>query len=147
MERCCSSDISTIRHLLSYPISVCITLVSIVLESPTDGQAHSRTQHVSDFVEFLRGLQRDRILDVQGLLDLFCELESLAIDTISNAVNGTTSLGSQHLVCYITVANEHLVHGEVKGRVPDKHALTKRYSSNHCRMPTAKRAVCNSQRG
>ncbi|OQE24126.1 hypothetical protein PENFLA_c010G11071 [Penicillium flavigenum] len=84
-------------HLLLYPISVCITLVSIILESPTDAQARSRTQHVSDLVEFLRGLQRDKILDVQGLLALCCELESLVLDAISNAVNGTTSLGSQHL--------------------------------------------------
>ncbi|KAL6230069.1 hypothetical protein BDW75DRAFT_249062 [Aspergillus navahoensis] len=84
-------------HLLFYTISVCITLVSIVFESPTDAQARSRAQHVSDLVEFLRGVQRDGILDVRGLLDLCCELESLVLETISNAVNGTTSLGSQHL--------------------------------------------------
>jgi hypothetical protein len=68
---------------------VCITLVSIVLESPADPQARSRAKHISGFLEFLRGLQRDRILDVQGLLDLCCGLEMLVLEAIANMASGT----------------------------------------------------------
>ncbi|KAL3472497.1 hypothetical protein BJX99DRAFT_272913 [Aspergillus californicus] len=81
-------------HLLLYPISACITLVSIILENPMDPQARSRAQHVSDLVKFLRGLQRDKILEMQALLDLCCEFERLVLDTILNAANRTTSTGS-----------------------------------------------------
>jgi hypothetical protein len=88
------SDGSIIRHLLLYPVSVCITIVSIVLESPADAQARSRAQHVSDFVDFLRGMQRDRILDVQGLLDLCCEFDRLVLEAIANVASGTTSSDS-----------------------------------------------------
>ncbi|KAL6230258.1 hypothetical protein BDW75DRAFT_244969 [Aspergillus navahoensis] len=81
-------------HLLLYPISACITLVSIILENTTDPQARSRAQHVSDLVKFLRGLQRDKIFKMQDLLDLCCEFERLVLDTILNAADRTTSTGS-----------------------------------------------------
>jgi hypothetical protein len=59
-----------------------------------DPQARSRGQHVTNLIKFLRDLQRDRIPEVQGLLDLCCELERLVLDTISNATNRITSTGS-----------------------------------------------------
>ncbi|KAL3433089.1 hypothetical protein BDV09DRAFT_172767 [Aspergillus tetrazonus] len=68
-------------HLLFYPISACITLVSIVLGSPLDIQARSCAQHVGDLVKFVR-LQRDRILEIQSLLDLCCEFEKLVFYSI-----------------------------------------------------------------
>ncbi|KAJ0413067.1 fungal-specific transcription factor domain-containing protein [Aspergillus carlsbadensis] len=80
-------------HLLFYPISACITLVSVILENPMDPQARSRGQHVTNLIKFLRDLQRDRIPEVQGLLDLCCEFERLVLDTISNAANRITSTG------------------------------------------------------
>ncbi|KAL3444831.1 hypothetical protein BJX65DRAFT_319718 [Aspergillus insuetus] len=75
-------------HILLYPMAVCITLVSIVLESPADTQARSRAKHISDFVVFLRGLQHDGILDVQGLLDLCCAFERLVLESILHATTG-----------------------------------------------------------
>ncbi|KAL4819888.1 hypothetical protein BDW67DRAFT_193462 [Aspergillus spinulosporus] len=82
-------------HLLLYPMSACIALVSIVLESPMDTHARSCAQHVSDLVEFLRTLQRDRILEVQALLDLCCEFEKLIFYSISEVENGTRSSTSR----------------------------------------------------
>ncbi|KAL3484941.1 hypothetical protein BJX62DRAFT_248054 [Aspergillus germanicus] len=75
-------------HILLYPMAVCITLVSIVLESPADTQARSRAKHISDFVVFLRGLQHDGILDVQGVLDLCCAFERLVLESILHATTG-----------------------------------------------------------
>jgi hypothetical protein len=72
-------------------MAACIMLVSIVLESPTDTQARSCAQHISDLGAFLRGLQHDRIVDVQGLLDLCCAFETLVRDAIAAAVDGTAA--------------------------------------------------------
>jgi hypothetical protein len=72
-------------------MAACIMLVSIVLESPTDTQARSCAQHISDLGAFLRGLQHDRIVDVQGLLDLCGAFETLVRDAISGAVDGTAA--------------------------------------------------------
>ncbi|KAL2840086.1 hypothetical protein BJX68DRAFT_279076 [Aspergillus pseudodeflectus] len=83
-------------NLLLYPVAACIMLVSIVLESPTDTQACSCAQHIGDIVAFLRGLQHDRVLDVQGLLDLCGAFETLVREAISGAVDGTASSGPLH---------------------------------------------------
>ncbi|CEL01013.1 hypothetical protein ASPCAL00605 [Aspergillus calidoustus] len=89
----CSSNGFILRNLLLYPMAACIMLVSIVLEGPTDTQACSCAQHIDDIVAFLRGLQHDRVLDVQGLLDLCGAFETLVREAISGAVDRTASSG------------------------------------------------------
>lgn len=76
------------RHILCYPISACITLVAIVLENPTGAQARSLTRYIGHLIEFLTRVQRDKILEVQLLLDLCSEFERLALHAISKAAKG-----------------------------------------------------------
>ncbi|PLN81565.1 hypothetical protein BDW42DRAFT_168561 [Aspergillus taichungensis] len=75
-------------HILFYAMAACITLVTVVLESPMDFQARlCAERRIGDFVDFLRALLRDGILHVQAVLDLCCELEKLVRSTGSNVAN------------------------------------------------------------
>ncbi|KAF4277793.1 hypothetical protein KXV95_008658 [Aspergillus fumigatus] len=79
-------------HILCYPISACITLLAVVLENPTDAQAHSYARYIGHLVRFLTRVQQNKVLEAQSLLDLCSEFERLALHAISKAAaNGTVT--------------------------------------------------------
>ncbi|KAL2814254.1 fungal-specific transcription factor domain-containing protein [Aspergillus granulosus] len=78
-------------YLLYYPVAACITLVATILQYQTDVQARPCARDIGELVKFLKRIQHEKTLEVQPLLDLCSELESLALRTIENTAHGKDS--------------------------------------------------------